>query len=235
MSHALKQSTSSQDVPNTPSFAHSQLIIFDWDGTLFDSTAMISHSLCRAAKELDLGDYSKHQAQQVIGLGFAEAAHTLVGRALSDRDMQAFMTLYRKYYFAAELDVSLYDGVWSLLEALQGQNRYMAVATGKSRMGLNHVFESHPDLKKFFISTRTADQTASKPNPLMLHEILEELDIPVESAVMIGDTSYDIDMAHNARMKSIAVTYGAHDYANLLRSKPTGVANSVDELERLLM
>ena len=216
-------------------FAHSQLIIFDWDGTLFDSTAMISHSLCRAARELNLGEYTKQQAQQVIGLGFAEAANTLVGRALSSHEMQAFMALYRKYYFAAELDVSLYDGVCELLEALHAQKRYMAVATGKSRIGLNHVFESRPDLKKFFIATRTADQTASKPDPLMLREILDELDMPVESAVMVGDTSYDIDMARHAHMGSIAVTYGAHEYRSLLSSKPSAVAHSVGELAHLLL
>ena len=218
-----------------PPFAHSKLIIFDWDGTLFDSTAMISQSLCRAASELGLGEYTKQQAQQLIGLGFAEAANGLVGRTLSDSEMQAFMARYRQYYFTAELEVSLYDGVWSLLERLRAQNRYMAVATGKSRIGLNHVFETRPELKKLFIATRTADQNVYKPHPLMLHEILSEMDVPDESAVMIGDTSYDIDMAHNAHMSSIAVTYGAHDYRHLLASKPSAVAHSVDELGRLLL
>ena len=222
------------DAPS-PSLSDAQLIIFDWDGTLFDSTAMISHSLCRAASELGLGEYTQHQAQQVIGLGFAEAAHALLGRSLAERDMQALMSLYRKYYFTAELEVSLYDGVWALLEALRAQNRYMAVATGKSRIGLNHVFESRPDLKRFFIATRTADETVSKPHPLMLQEILEELDVPVSRAVMIGDTRYDIDMAHNIQMRSIAVTYGAHDYRSLLASEPSAVAHSVDELRLLLV
>ena len=217
------------------SFAQTQLIIFDWDGTLFDSTAMIAHSLCRAARELGLGEYSKQQAQHVIGLGFTEAANALVGRVLTGRELDAFMARYRQYYFTAELEVSLYDGVWALLETLHAQNRYMAVATGKSRIGLNHVFESRPELKKFFIASRTADQTASKPHPLMLEEILEELSMSAESAVMIGDTSYDIDMAHNAHMASIAVSYGAHDMRNLLVSAPTAVAHSVDELRQLLV
>ncbi len=234
-SHHSLRHPSGESSPIEPPFAHSQLIIFDWDGTLFDSTAMISQSLCRAASELGLGEYTKQQAQQLIGLGFAEAANALVGRTLSDSDMQAFMARYRQYYFTAELDVSLYDGVWSLLNALYAQNRYMAVATGKSRIGLNHVFESRPELKQLFIATRTADQTASKPHPMMLHEILEELDVPVESAVMVGDTSYDIDMARNAHMSSVAVTYGAHDYRHLLTCKPSAVAHSVEELGRLLM
>ena len=144
-----------------PPFAHSKLIIFDWDGTLFDSTAMISQSLCRAASELGLGEYTKQQAQQLIGLGFAEAANGLVGRTLSDSEMQAFMARYRQYYFTAELDVSLYDGVWSLLEGLRAQNRYMAVATGKSRMGLNHVFETRPELKQLL----SQPEPPIKPHP----------------------------------------------------------------------
>ena len=129
----------------------------------------------------------------------------------------------------------MYGGVWALLEALRAENRYMAVATCKSRIGLNHVFESRPDLKRFFIATRTADETVSKPHPLMLQEILEELDVPVSRAVMIGDTRYDIDMAHNIQMRSIAVTYGAHDYRSLLASEPSAVAHSVDELRLLLV
>ncbi len=224
-----------ENAPSTTSLSQKQLIIFDWDGTLFDSTAMISQSLSRAAAELGLGEYTRQQAQQVIGLGFAEAANMLVGRTLSDTEMQAFMARYRQYYFAAELDVLLYDGVDELLRQLHAQNRYLAVATGKSRLGLNHMFESRPELKKLFIATRTADQTASKPHPLMLHELLVELDVPVDQAVMIGDTSFDIDMAHHAEMSSIAVTYGAHDLDHLKASQPTAIVHTVTELSNLLL
>ena len=211
------------------------LIIFDWDGTLFDSTAVISQSVRRAASELHLGELSDAQAKKIIGLSLPNAAKVLFGRELDADELQDFIGLYRRYYFSDELNVLLFDGVLPLLTQLQAQHRYLAIATGKSRQGLNHMFASRPDLKKLFIATRTSDQTASKPNPLMLNEILEEMDLPASATVMIGDTSFDIEMAHHAQMDSIAVSYGAHGQDDLQAAQPTAMAHTVAQLQQLLL
>lgn len=213
---------------------NSQLIIFDWDGTLFDSTAAIAHSLSRAAHELGLGEVSEYQARQVIGLGFAEATRALVGE-VSEATLQAFIAKYRQYYFADEHALVLYEGILPLLQALKEQNKYLAVATGKSRMGLNHLLEKHPEISQLFDSTRTADETASKPHPLMLQELLEEHNMGAEQAVMVGDTQFDIEMARAIQMKNIAVSYGAHSVDDLQSARPDVVVHDVTQLTQCLL
>ena len=215
-----------QNLPKT------RLIIFDWDGTLFDSTGVIAHSLQKACEALGLNVPTVQEAKHVIGLGFNEAIERLVGVLDADQST-AFMAAYRRSYFAGESLVTLYDGILELLSGLKQQNRLMAVATGKSRAGLNRVLLDG-QLKFYFDATRTADETTSKPHPQMLLELLEELDVSPDQAVMVGDTTYDIDMANAAGMASVAVKYGAHDEKLLLASCPTVVVHDVDALARVL-
>lgn len=215
-------------------FSDSQLMIFDWDGTLFDSTAAIAHSLSRAARDLDLGEVDEHQARQVIGLGFAEATRALVGE-VSAATLDAFVAKYRQYYFADEHALVLYEGILPLLQTLKNQNKYLAVATGKSRMGLNHLLKKHPEISQLFDSTRTADETASKPHPLMLQELLDEHNITVEQAMMVGDTQFDIEMARAIQMKNIAVSYGAHSVDDLQRAQPDWMVHDVTQLAQCLL
>lgn len=215
-----------QNLPKT------RLIVFDWDGTLFDSTGVIAHSLQKACEALGMAAPTTQEAKHVIGLGFNEAIEQLVG-PLNAEQSAAFMTAYRRNYFAGESLVTLYDGILELLKGLQGQGRLMAVATGKSRAGLNRVLlDGH--LRPYFDATRTADETTSKPHPQMLLELLDELEVSPHQAVMVGDTTYDIDMANAAGMASIAVKYGAHDEKLLLASRPTVVVHDVNTLTKVL-
>ena len=215
-------------------FHEAQLVVFDWDGTLFDSTAAISHSLSRAARELGLGDVSIQKAHQVIGLDFAEVTRILVGE-VSEKTLNAFVAKYRQYYFTDEDSLTLFAGILPLLQQLKNQHKYLAVATGKSRMGLNRLFRAHPEISQLFDSTRTADETASKPHPLMLQELLDEHSMAAEQAVMVGDTQFDIEMAHAAQIRSIAVTYGAHSIDDLRRANPDVMVHDVAQLAQCLL
>lgn len=218
----------------TPVLINKSVVIFDWDGTLFDSTALIASSLCQAANDLSLPSVTMAQARQVIGLGLNEAVHTLVG-ALSASDLQKFSVQYRRHYFADENNLVFFEGIETLLTTLHARGTWLAVATGKSQMGLMRLFEAHPKIRALFATSRTAEQTASKPHPLMLEEILDELKCTPDDAVMVGDTQFDIDMAHAAGMSSIAVTYGAHSEVDLREAKPDVLVHDVQNLSAVLL
>lgn len=209
-----------------------RLVIFDWDGTLFDSTGVIALSLQNACEALGFAKPSTQQAKHVIGLGFNEAIEQLVGR-LDTQQTAEFMAVYRRHYLSAETVVTLYDGIMDVLDGLRAQERLMAVATGKSRAGLNRVLKAG-ELNAYFTATRTADETRSKPHPQMLFELLEEFEVSAHDAVMVGDTTYDIDMANAAGMLSIAVDYGAHDEKLLQAARPTAIVQNVPDLATLL-
>lgn len=215
-------------------FSETQLVVFDWDGTLFDSTAVIAQSLSRAAHELGLRAVSEQQARQVIGLGFAEATRALVGE-VSEATLNAFIAKYRQYYFTDEHSLALFEGILPLLQQLKAQDKYLAVATGKSRAGLNQLLRANPEIAQLFDCTRTADETASKPHPMMLHELLDELNLSAEQAVMVGDTHYDIEMAQAAQMPNIAVSYGAHSIDDLQRAKPDALVHDVSQLAQCVL
>jgi phosphoglycolate phosphatase len=172
-------------------------------------------------------------AKKVIGLGFAEAIEALVG-PLDATQTEVFMRSYRRHYFSSEEIVTLFDGIDSLLHGLRTQSSLTAVATGKSRAGLNRVLQN-ASLSHRFDATRTADETASKPHPKMLFELLDALGVHADEAVMIGDTTYDVDMAHEAGMTSIGVSYGAHDEHRLASSRPAVLVHSVVQLQQLLI
>jgi phosphoglycolate phosphatase len=208
------------------------LVVFDWDGTVVDSTAMIALCIQRAA-DLGLRVPTREQASHVIGLGLQDA---LAG-AVPDLDasrIEEFSARYRHHYFAGEPEIVLFSGVRELLVELTELGATLAVATGKSRRGLDRAFGT-TGLGMFFAASRCADETHPKPHPAMLLELTDELDVPVERTVMIGDTTHDLAMARAARTAAIGVTYGAHPPEQLAALGPLGLAESVDRLRAWLL
>ena len=205
------------------------LFIFDWDGTIIDSTAKIARCLAEAISDAGLPERSEAERKAIIGLGLDEA----IRRLFPDIEPQQLIELragYSKHFINADqLPCSFYPSVLETLERLKADGHVLAVATGKSRRGLDRVL-ANLNMQDFFHITRCADETASKPNPLMLEQILNELDVEVGDAVMIGDTEYDLEMAKFAGMRSIGVSYGVHHVDQLLRHRPQRVIDRFDEL-----
>lgn len=210
------------------------LLIFDWDGTLMDSLAQIVASVKAAAHELGVPEPTEHAARDIIGLGLPEAMRILFPQVSEER-REALRQSYAKHFVAGFGGQSQpFAGTERLLEELQAQGKTLAVATGKSRRGLDRVLEQ-TQYQVFFSATRCADETASKPDPQMLSELLQELQVPVERAVMIGDTTYDLAMAEAIGMASIGVTYGVHTAEQLLLHKPRALCDSVESLSSQLL
>ena len=204
------------------------LIAFDWDGTLFDSTAIITRAIQAAVRDVGGVVPTDSQASYVIGMGLMEA----LAHAAPDVPPALYPKLgdrYRHHYFASQHDISLFDGVLPLLAELKSRGHLLAVATGKSRRGLDEVLGS-VDLVGTFDASRTADQTAGKPDPLMLHELMAEFDVSPERTLMVGDTTHDLQMALNAGCASVAVSYGAHAPETFNHLQPRFVAHSVSQL-----
>lgn len=204
------------------------LIVFDWDGTLMDSAAAIVKSIQAAASELKLPVPDRKTAAHVIGLGLYEAMQAVMPGA--DKETCRLMgEQYRRFYFHFSQEITLFDGVFEMLEDLAAKEYTLAVATGKSRRGLNQVLKE-TQTARFFQATRTADETHSKPHPAMLLEITEELQKDMKRTVMIGDTTHDLLMAANAGAAGVAVNYGAHPPEELNRLNPLYTAESVSNL-----
>ena len=204
------------------------LIVFDWDGTLFDSTAIITRCIQLAVADVGGKVPSDQQAAYVIGMALMDA----LAYAAPDVPRERYPELgarYRHHYFAHQGDISLFDGVPELLRAMRDRQHLLAVATGKSRRGLDDALRLS-GLTPLFDATRTADQCAGKPDPMMLHELMAELGVPPERTLMIGDTTHDLQMARNAGCASVAVSYGAHEPQGLQALQPLAVVHSVPEL-----
>jgi len=211
-----------------------KLLIFDWDGTLMDSVARIVNCLRIASAEV-IGheQRSDHELKDVIGLGLREALMQLHPRS-SDQQIEQMSAAYRYQYMEVNPTESvLFDGAEKLLETLEQQGYWLAVATGKGRQGLDQVLE-FTGMKSRFHTTRCASETFSKPHPLMLEEILEQLGMQVEDALMIGDTEYDMEMARNARMDCLGVSYGVHPPERLMKHKPIGCIDHILQLDDFL-
>lgn len=208
------------------------LVIFDWDGTLYDSTALIVRCIRSACSDLGLPVPSAQDAAYVIGLGLHDAlAH--VAPTLPPERVPELGLRYRHHYLSRERELSLFEGVLPMLQTLKERNHWLAVATGKSRVGLNEAL-GHVDLHGVFDGTRTADETASKPHPRMLLELMSEFGVEPDRTLMIGDTTHDLQLALNAGVHSIAVSYGAHK-PEALASYPTRfVAHTTAELHAWL-
>jgi phosphoglycolate phosphatase len=209
------------------------LIAFDWDGTLFDSTRIIVRCIQRAVVDVGGKMPSDKAAAYVIGLGLAQA----LAHAAPDVPTEKYPQLgarYRHHYIAHQSDLSLFEGVLPLLDELKARHHWLAVATGKSRRGLDDVLET-VQLKGMFDGSRTADETAGKPHPLMLHELMREFGTTPARTLMIGDTTHDLQMAINAGCAAVGVSYGAHEPAEFDALKPLFVARSVTDLHEWLL
>ncbi|GAA6120217.1 HAD-IA family hydrolase [Acidovorax sp. FG27] len=204
------------------------LIAFDWDGTLYDSTAIIVRCIQEAVRDVGGTVPTDQQAAWVIGMSLMQA----LAHAAPDVPPDKYTELgnrYRYHYFKHQNDLSLFPGVLPLLDELRARGHLLAVATGKNRRGLDEALHT-VQLRGVFDGSRTADETAGKPHPLMLQELMAEFDVPPERTLMIGDTTHDLQMALSAGCASVGVTYGAHSADGFAALRPLFVANSVREL-----
>jgi phosphoglycolate phosphatase len=208
------------------------LIVFDWDGTLFDSTALITRCIQAACVDLGVPMPSDHDASYVIGMGLHEALQHAAPSLPPERYRELGLR-YRHHYMARQPALLLFDGSLALLNALKERGHLLAIATGKSRLGLDEALAA-ARLRSLFDATRTADETASKPHPLMLLELMSELDAEPARTLMIGDTTHDLQLAANAGAASVAVSYGAHGPDALAALAPRHLAHSIAELQAWL-
>ena len=209
------------------------LIAFDWDGTLFDSTKIIVRSIQDAVRDVGGTVPTDQAASYVIGLGLMQA----LAHAAPDVPPEKYPALgerYRHHYASHYDDLSLFDGVLPLLDSLKSRGHLLTVATGKSRRGLDEALQS-VELKGVFHGSRTADETAGKPDPRMLLELMREFGVAAGRVLMVGDTTHDLQMAINAGCPSVGVSYGAHEPAAFEILKPRHVAHSVQELGQWLL
>ncbi len=209
------------------------LIAFDWDGTLFDSTQIITRCIQEAVRDVGGAVPSAQAASYVIGMSLSAA----LAHAAPDVSPDKYPELgarYRHHYLAHQHDIALFEGVLPMLNALKQRQHHLAVATGKSRRGLDEALHA-VELKGLFDASRTADETQGKPHPRMLHELMAELGVAPERTLMIGDTTHDLQMALNAGCPSVGVSYGAHEPQAFDLLKPVFVAHSVQELHAWLL
>jgi phosphoglycolate phosphatase len=208
------------------------LIVFDWDGTLFDSAAVITDCIIDAARDLGLRVPDRATASHVIGLGLSDSLRHALPDLAPER-YPDFLVRYRQYFLDKEDSLTLFSGITELLEELKGRGHHLAVATGKPRRGLDKALQSSR-VGALFVATRCGDECHSKPHPAMLLELMEERGLRASDLLMIGDTSHDLQMAKSAGVDAIAVTYGAHPEASLRGHGPRACVTSVDELRRWL-
>ncbi|MBA3625647.1 MAG: HAD-IA family hydrolase [Methylibium sp.] len=209
------------------------LIVFDWDGTLFDSTALIVKCIQSAATDLGTEVPNDTQAAYVIGMGLAEALEHAVPNLARERYPELGLR-YRHHYFARQHELTLFDGTLAMLNALKERGHVLGVATGKSRRGLDEVLHT-VQLRGLFKATRTADETAGKPHPRMLLELMDELRVAPGRTLMVGDTTHDLQLAANAGTASLAVSFGAHEPEAFEAFSTCCVAHSTRELHDWLL
>ncbi len=217
---------------HTPLSRRFDLIAFDWDGTLFDSTAIITRCIQLAVQDVGGAMPSEADASYVIGLGLMQA----LAHAAPDVPKEKYPELgarYKYHYSRYQDDISLFPGILELLDQLKARQYLLTVATGKSRRGLNDALQA-VELRGLFDGSRTADETAGKPDPLMLRELMQEFGVTPERVLMVGDTTHDLQMALNAGCASVGVSYGAHETPALEALRPLFIAHSVGELTQWL-
>lgn len=210
-----------------------RVVVFDWDGTLIDSTAAIVHAIRASAADLGLPVPSREQASHVIGLGLFEAIRSAV--PMIDRaQLPAYVDRYRHHYLRRDAQLGPFEGVPQLLSELADSGAWLAIATGKSRAGLNRALDQMGWTGRF-LTTRCADEGAPKPDPWMLRDIFNELGLDAADAVMVGDTTHDLGMARAAGAAAIAVTYGAHPRKQLESEPALAVVDTIAELREALL
>lgn len=206
-----------------------RVIIFDWDGTLVDSTQRIVDSMQQAAREVGLNKVPDAAVQNIIGLGLPEALRA-VWPDINPSQLDAMRQVYARFFVSdSQVGMDFFPGARAMLDTLLARGYLLAVATGKSRKGLDRLLQ---DLKvgHLFATTRCADETRSKPDPLMLEEIMSELSVAASEVLMVGDTTYDLDMAKAAGVDSVAMGHGAHDDQQLMACSPETVCHSIQQL-----
>ena len=208
------------------------LVVFDWDGTLADSTALIADAIQAACRDLGEPLPGEEAARYVIGLGFASAVR-YVAPGLQPSEYPAFSAAYRKHYLAGETRIELFEGAREMLRDLDASGYMLAIATGKSRAGLAHAL-SQSGLDGVFHATRCGDEGQPKPHPDMLHNLMRFLAAEPDRTLMIGDTSHDLELARNAGARGVAVTYGAHRTEALARHAPAAMVDSIAALRAWL-
>jgi phosphoglycolate phosphatase len=216
------------------SLDNADLVIFDWDGTLVDSKGAIVGAIRGSLNDVGLPVWPDEELQQVIGLGLAEAIRELLpdqGPEVHESVAEAYR---ERFLTVTSADMPLFEGVREGLEELLRQGRRLAVATGKSRRGLDRVLDEM-GLGELFRATRCADETCSKPDPLMVHELLAEIGVDPARAVLVGDTEFDMAMARDAGVGRIAATYGVHGPQRLARAEPHAWARDFSEVMDLLV
>jgi phosphoglycolate phosphatase len=217
-----------------PALSDVELIVFDWDGTLMDSEGRIVASMQAAFGELGREPPPASAVRDVIGLGLETAMRRLPGVA-PDEPLDALITHYRHHYLSANrTPTPLFDGAAEMIEALYARGRLLAVATGKSRAGLDQALDQS-GLRHRFHATRTAEETFSKPNPAMLFELMDELGVRADATLMVGDTEYDLQMATNAKVRALAVGYGTQPAERLIACAPLACAPSLTVLADWLL
>ena len=209
------------------------LIVFDWDGTLFDSTALITRCIQAACADLGAAVPSDAQASYVIGMGLAEALQHAAPE-LPPARYRELGERYRHHYYARQHEIVFFDGTLAMLQALKARGHLLGVATGKSRRGLDDALDTSV-LRGLFDATRTADETASKPDPRMLLELMALFQVEPARTLMIGDTTHDLQLAANAGTASIGVSYGAHDHRAFEAFDTLHVAHSTADLHDWLI
>lgn len=208
------------------------LVVFDWDGTVMDSTGIIVTCIQQAARDLGYEAPRDEVASYVIGLGLNDALQQAVP-SLPAADYPKLVQRYVAHWRTREHEMSLFDGMRELLDELKGRGLKLAVATGKSRAGLDRSM-THGGLDGTFDWTRCADETHSKPHPQMLHDLLDRFMVEPQRALMIGDTTHDSQMAVNAGVPALSVTYGAHPRSQLQTVNTLAIVDSVSALRHWL-
>ena len=209
-----------------------ELIVFDWDGTVMDSTAVIATSIQSACRDLGLPVPSDENARHVIGMGLAQALQHAVPDA-PEHMYEPLADRYRHYFLAQDQSIPLFSGAQETIAELHEAGHALAVATGKSRKGLDRVMDSS-GLRRYFLASRTADETFSKPHPAMLLELMEELGMQPEQVLMVGDTTHDLQMAINAGVDAVGVTHGAHPEDQLRALNPRALLDDFHQLRAWL-
>ena len=204
------------------------LLVFDWDGTLMDSMAQIVNCMQSAIRELQLEPRTDQQINDIIGLGLEEAIIVLYPSLKANQVKNTAQTYRDHYLFKDKTPSPLFSGVTEVLVTLRERGYDLAVATGKSRRGLEKGL-SETGLHEYFPITRCADETRSKPHPQMLEEILVDYNTDASKALMIGDSEYDLQLANNAKVDGFAVSYGVHGLMRLLKQDPIGFIDNIEQ------
>ncbi len=209
-----------------------RLLVFDWDGTVVDSTMPIVRAVQAAYCDLGLAPPEEKAARYIIGLKL-DTAFFHLSPDLSEGKIEALLERYRYHYLQGDAEIPLFDGMRALLEKLDQEDYFLGVATGKSRKGLDRMLRQNGLMQRFH-ATRCADESFSKPHPEMLLYLMERLGVTPDETLMIGDTTHDIQLAKNAGTQALAVSYGAHDLDSLQKSQPLAIVDSASALDTWL-